>query len=126
MAIDFYDGSILYDFSTNSSKICDIDFYQHKPVINTMGKLWGSSRFMSPEEFEMGAAIDERTNVFNMGATAFVLLGGELDRSFSKWEASEELYAVALYAVDKDRTKRFSSVADFYRAWSEARHLDVV
>ena len=27
----------------------------------------GSSRFMSPEEFELNAIIDERTNVFNMG-----------------------------------------------------------
>jgi len=126
VAIDFYDGSVLYDFSPDSTKICDIDFYQQKPVSNTMGKLWGSSRFMSPEEFEMGAAIDERTNVFNMGATAFVLLGGESDRSLSKWEASEALYAVALHAVDKDRTKRFSSVAEFHQAWREARYLDVV
>jgi serine/threonine protein kinase, bacterial len=43
-----------------------------------MGRLWGSSRFMSPEEFGLGAKIDERTNVFNMGAIAFGLLGGEL------------------------------------------------
>ena len=32
-----------------------------------MGRLWGSSRFMSPEEFELNAIIDSRTNVFNMG-----------------------------------------------------------
>lgn len=42
-----------------------------------MGRLWGSSRFMSPEEIELGAKIDERTNVFNIGAIAFGLLGGE-------------------------------------------------
>ena len=60
-----------------------------------MGRLWGSSRFMSPEEFELNATIDERTNVFNMGAMAFSLLGGEKDRSFIKWEASKELYEVA-------------------------------
>ena len=42
-----------------------------------MGRLWGSSCFMSPEEFELNAIIDERTNVFNMGAMAFSLLGGE-------------------------------------------------
>ena len=114
VAIDFYDGSILYDFSTNTTRICDIDFYTKKPFVNNLRRLWGSSRFMSPEEFEMGAAIDERTNVFNMGATAFVLLGGEADRSLSKWEASEALYEVALRAVDSNRTKRYSSVAEFY------------
>ncbi|WP_284286351.1 serine/threonine protein kinase [Alicyclobacillus fastidiosus] len=126
VAIDFYDGSILYDFSTNSTRICDIDLYAKKPFINNMGRLWGSSRFMSPEEFEMGAVIDEQTNVFNMGATAFVLFGGESDRSLSKWEASEALYEVALRAVDEGRTKRFSSVAEFYHAWREARYRNVI
>lgn len=74
VAIDFYDGSILYDFETKITKICDIDLYQKKPYINTMGRLWGSSRFMSPEEFELDAVIDEKTNVFNMGAIAFCVL----------------------------------------------------
>lgn len=57
-----------------------------------MGRFWGSSRFMSPEEFKLGVVIDEKTNVFNMGAMAFSLLGGELDRSFSKWDAGKPCY----------------------------------
>ena len=120
VAVDFYDGSILYDFGSKSTKICDIDVYQKKPFINTMGRLWGSSRFMSPEEFQMGAVIDERTNVFNMGALAFSLLGGEMDRSLSKWEAGRPLYEVALKANEKDRRKRYSSVSEFYSAWESA------
>ena len=84
VAIDFYDGSILYDFARHITKICDIDVYHTLPCTNTMGRLWGSTRFMSPEEFELGAAIDEVTNVYTMGATAFVLLGGERDRSYRK------------------------------------------
>ncbi len=55
-----------------------------KPYVNKMGRLWGSSRFMSPEEFELNAIIDSRTNVFNMGAIAFAILGGGKDRSFTK------------------------------------------
>jgi serine/threonine-protein kinase len=121
VAIDFYDGSILYDFRNNITKICDIDLYQKKPYINRMGRLWGSSRFMSPEEFELGAKIDERTNVFNMGAIAFGLIGGELDRSFSKWEAGKELFKVAIKAIDKNKDKRYSSVAEFYSAWQNAQ-----
>ena len=120
VAIDFYDGSILYDFTNNITKICDIDFYKEKPYINSMGRLWGSSRFMSPEEFLFGAVIDERTNVFNMGAIAFGLIGGELDRSFLKWEAGKELYMVAKKAVEKDRTNRYSSVEEFFFAWNGA------
>ncbi|WP_419883954.1 serine/threonine protein kinase [Peribacillus sp. B-H-3] len=120
VAIDFYDGSILYDFENNRTKICDIDFYKKKPFINTMGRLWGSSRFMSPEEFEFGAEIDERTNVFNMGAIAFGLLGGELDHSILKWDAGQELYEVALKAVEKDRKDRYSTVEEFFLAWELA------
>jgi serine/threonine-protein kinase len=118
VAVDFYDGSILYDFKNNITKICDIDLYMKKPFINTMGRLWGSSRFMSPEEFKLGAEIDERTNVFNMGAIAFGLLGGELDRSLLKWDAGQELYEVAIKAVEESRSRRFSSVEEFFNAWN--------
>ncbi|TCP28744.1 hypothetical protein EV207_11656 [Scopulibacillus darangshiensis] len=120
VAVDFYDGSILYDFKNNITKICDIDLYQKKPFKNTMGRLWGSSRFMSPEEFELGADIDEVTNVFNMGAMAFALLGGELDCSFSKWDAGKNLYEVAAKAVKTTRHQRYSSVEEFYSAWVAA------
>ncbi|WIY63454.1 serine/threonine protein kinase [Bacillus arachidis] len=122
VAIDFYDGSILYDFKTNKIKICDIDLYKKKPYINTMGRLWGSSRFMSPEEFELGAVIDEKTNVFNMGATAFVLLGGGRNHTFAKWEAGKELYDVVSRAVDKNRNQRYTSVEAFYLEWEFARN----
>ncbi|MCU5408794.1 serine/threonine protein kinase [Bacillus cereus] len=124
VAIDFYDGSILYNFNTNETKICDIDLYSKKPYINKMGRLWGSSRFMSPEEFELNAIIDERTNVFNMGAMAFSLLGGEKDRSFIKWEASKELYEVAYRAVNENRAERYASVTEFYDSWLNAANAE--
>ena len=117
VAVDFYDGSILYDFSRASVKVCDIDCYERRPFRNTMGRLWGSSRFMSPEEFEQGAAIDERTNVFGMGATAFCLLGGERDRSIEKWEAGEALFSVARRAVSPKREDRYATVAELHQAW---------
>ncbi|TFB13031.1 serine/threonine protein kinase [Filobacillus milosensis] len=120
VAVDFYDGSILYNFENDVTKICDIDLYKKKPFMNKMGRLWGSKRFMSPEEFEFGASIDERTNVFNMGAIAFSLLGGELDRSLSKWDASKELYEVALKAVRTERNERYSTVEELYIAWNSA------
>ena len=73
VAIDFYDGSIMYDFEHERTTICDIDFYTKAPYKNQMGRLWGSSRFMSLEESTLGAEIDEVTNVYAMGATAFAL-----------------------------------------------------
>jgi aminoglycoside phosphotransferase (APT) family kinase protein len=117
VAIDFYDGSILYDFQKEKTLICDIDIYSKRPYTNEMGRMWGSSRFMSPEEFEYGAAIDEITNVYLMGAAAFALFGGETDRSINKWRLSEELYNVAMKAVSDDRKKRHQSLAEFKKEW---------
>ena len=91
--------------------------YILKPYVNKMGRLWGSSRFMSPEEFELNAMIDARTNVFNMGAMAFAILGGGKDRSFTKWEASRDLYEIAYRAVNENRMERYVSVETFYEEW---------
>nr|WP_154895856.1 serine/threonine-protein kinase [Paenibacillus xylanexedens] len=124
VAVDFYDGSLIYDFEQNTIKICDIDLYQKGSFTNTMGRMWGSSRFMSPEEFEFGAPIDGVTNVFNMGATAFVLLGGEKDRSYAKWNAGEALYEVVIRAVDPDRGRRYASVKELGEAWKLAVRQD--
>lgn len=121
-AVDFYDGSILYDFKRHAVRVCDIDLYQPKPFYNSMGRLWGSSRFMSPEEFERGAVIDSRTNVFNMGAIAFGLLGGELDRSLERWDAGEVLHHIAMQAVSPDRACRYENVAEYVSVWTEACH----
>ncbi|EFM11110.1 conserved hypothetical protein [Paenibacillus curdlanolyticus YK9] len=121
VAVDFYDGSILYDFANHVTKICDIDFYRKAPAVNDMGEhFWGPQRSKAPEEFHFGATIDSKTNVFTMGAIAFGLLGGEMDRSYSKWEAGERLYEVAVRAVSEDRESRYISVAAFKREWDLA------
>ena len=75
VAIDFYDGSIMYNFVNGKTTICDIDLFRKQPCVNDMGRMWGSSRFQSPEEYQLGAAIDEVTNVYTLGATAFALFG---------------------------------------------------
>ncbi len=121
VAVDLYDGSVLYDFDQHQTKICDIDLYQRRPFANPMGRLWGSSRFMSPEEYQLGAVIDERTNVFNLGAMAFCLLGGDGDRDYGKWEAGEALYQVAARAISPERDRRYASVAEYSREWRRVR-----
>lgn len=123
VAVDFYDGSILYDFTTDETKICDIDFYRAAPSVNDMGEnFWGAARSKAPEEFKIFSPIDARTNVFTMGAIAFGLLGGEMDHSFAKWEANRSLYEVALRAVSQDRGQRYSSVHEFFIAWNSAEN----
>ena len=53
-----------------------------------MGRMWGSSLFQSPEEYEVGAVIDEITNVYAVGATAFALFG-EYNRNRDRWQAAQ-------------------------------------
>lgn len=120
VAIDFYDGSILYDFKTDRMMICDIDFYQKSPVTNTMGRMWGSSRFMSPEEYVLGAQIDELTNVFTLGAITFEYFGDSRSKSRELWEGPAVLYEVVKKAISPERDDRFQSIAQFIRAWEEA------
>ena len=117
IAIDFYDGSILYDFKDAKTVICDIDFYTKAPYKNQMGRLWGSSHFMSPEEFALGAEIDEITNVYNMGATAFCLFA-DSDRSLEKWPLSDQLYDVVKKAVSDDRGQRQQSIRQLINEWN--------
>lgn len=88
IASDWYDGCLLFDFQAERLTVIDLDHYHcthpadadSKPAqstcagfINEMGRLFGSSRFMAPEEFQRGACIDERTTVFNLGRTIEVL-----------------------------------------------------
>ena len=119
VAIDFYDGSLMYDFKNTRTVICDIDFYTKRPFINNMGRLWGSSRFMSPEEFQTGALIDEVSNVYVMGATAFALFS-EYDRSPERWPLGEKAYAVVRQATSDERSKRQQSIQRLIEDWQEA------
>lgn len=72
VAIDFYDGSIMYDFANGKTTIRNID---------------------------------EITNVYILGATAFALFG-EYDRTREKWKLSDRLFEIATKAVSDDRSNR--------------------
>lgn len=140
VAIDFYDGSILYDFERDIVMICDIDLFRKKPVVNEMGEdFWGTNRLKSPEEYLLGAEIDSITNVFTLGALLFHYFGeytdAEMDRMYENhaffpcryeaWELNRPLYEVARKAVCPDRTNRFASIHAFYTAWNEKLSKDL-
>ena len=75
---------------------------------------------MSPEEFQLGAVIDEITNVYGMGATAFALFS-ECDRSLEKWPLGEKLYAVIRRAVSDKRSERQQSIRQLIDEWEAAK-----
>jgi len=121
IAVDFYDGCMIYDFRHQKFHVIDLDLYRDAPFVNEMGRMFGSIRFMAPEEFELGARIDERTNVFTMGRTAAVFLSdGTLDRE--PFRGSDAQYEVVRRACRDKRNERYDSMEAFYRAWGQARH----
>lgn len=117
VAIDFYDGSILYDRQRRKTTVCDIDLFKRQPFVNDMGRLWGSAKFMSPEEFRLGAVIDEVTNVYTAGAMAFALFGA-YERSRDAWQLGEAAFRVAARAVSDDRARRQQSIGELKEAWT--------
>ncbi len=116
VAIDFYDGSIMYDFERGKTTVCDIDLFRKQPCINDMGRMWGSSRFQSPEEYRLGAVIDEITNVYTVGAFAFALFA-DYNRTPDHWQLSKGLFAVAAKAVSENRSDRQQSIRQFREEW---------
>ncbi len=121
VAVDFYDGSIMYDFNTDTTKICDIDFFRKKPTVNDLGGFfWGPRRFKSPEEYILGAPIDSVTNVHAMGILLFGLIGGEYDRSYKTWEGTKEMYQITRKATFGERELRFQSIKEMYEEWDKA------
>lgn len=135
VAVDFYDGSIMYDFSTNRTTICDIDFFQKVPVINDRGTEWfGTKRFKAPEEYIKGSVIDEQTNIFTLGALIFEFFGFFSDEeirqrycnnqfrpcSYSNWQLNSESYQVAIKAVNPNKNERYSTFDEFYKEWKKA------
>ena len=134
VAVDFYDGSIMYDFSTDRTTICDIDFFKKAPVINDKGDEWfGTKRLKAPEEYIEGCAIDEQTNIFTLGALIFDFFGSFSDEeiyqrycnnqfvpcSLSNWQLSEESYRVAAKAVSLNKNERYLTFAEFFYEWKE-------
>lgn len=120
VAVDFHGGNVLIDFERNEALVCDIDLYRRKPAVNDMGRMWGSSHFMAPEEYELNAALDETTTEYNMAALAFAFFGGPENRSKRAWRASEYLWEVAHRAVSESKADRYPSMRAFLDAWREA------
>jgi serine/threonine-protein kinase len=119
VAGDFYDGALMYDFTTSRLTVMDLDSYQLGAYRNNMGRMFGSSRFMAPEEYQLGALIDQRTTLFVMGRTALVLLSdGSLDRT--PFRGTDAQYAVLRRATAPAPSCRYPTYSSFHHAWLAA------
>lgn len=119
VAIDLYDGSVMYHRASGKTTICDIDFFRKSPAVNDMGRMWGSSRFMSPEEYELGAVLDEITNVFTIGQMGFSLFTDSC-REPERWPLTFQGYQVLAKAISPEREKRYGSIQEFDQCWNRA------
>lgn len=135
VAVDFYDGSLIYDFETDKMTVCDIDLFRKQPAVNDMGEeYWGTKRLKAPEEYIMGAAVDEITNVYTLGAMIFDFFGtftsGEISRRYTdnrfmpcpeeRWSLGKEAYFSTLRAVEPDREKRYKTISEFHKSFRSA------
>jgi len=120
VAVDFYDGCILYDFEAHRTWVCDLDEYRRGPFVLAEERLPGSRRFMAPEEFRRGSTIDQRTNVFTLGRTAAVLLS-DGDENSPAWRGTDAMRAIVERAASPRPEDRFPSVAALVEAWDQAK-----
>ena len=120
VSIDFYDGCILYDPMARKTLLCDVDAYHKTPFQNPIGRMWGSARFMAPEEFQKGAPIDEITMVYTMGATVFALFAQEGSQERSCWPLSERSWKFVKKCVSPQREERVANLQSFLRGWEDS------
>jgi serine/threonine-protein kinase len=120
VACDLYDGCLIVDFATASLKVIDLDTYRRGPSVNDMGRMFGDTQFMAPEEFELGAVIDERTTTFTLGRLVWHF-GTRLTEQAKDFCGSPAVAQVVQQACQPSPAERHSSVAAFAEAWVRAR-----
>lgn len=131
VAVDFYDSSIIYDFSNDNVTFCDIDLFRKMPTTNDIGKdYFGTKRLKAPEENELGATIDELTNEFTLGAIVFDMFsrvtnneerynkGVFIPNKFEDFELSKDIYDVLKKSTNYDRKERYDTIKSFYSDFS--------
>ena len=120
VAVDLYDGCLIVDVESGSLKVVDLDSYRPGPSLNDMGRMFGATRFMAPEEFELGAVIDERTTVFTLGRLVWHFATRLTERA-ADFCGSEALAGVVQQACRPAPSDRHPGVAAFGKAWMAAR-----
>jgi serine/threonine-protein kinase len=120
VAVDLYDGCILYDFSAHIVRLVDLDHYRPGPYVLQVDRQIGSSSYMAPEEFRRGATIDERAVVHTLGRMALVYLGcaRKTDAFREDFRGTDGQFGVAMRACAADPADRIQSVRDLHLAWS--------
>lgn len=113
------DQNILVDFEGEQAIFCSVDHFQTMPAINTRGRLPGSPWFLAPEAYVPCAPLDEATNVYQLGMLAHTFFGNRASPSPDQWDATPQLYQVAMKACAADPKARYQQAAEFLTAWRQ-------
>ena len=120
VAVDLYDGCLIVDYATGRLAVVDLDTYRRGPSINDMGRMFGSTRFMAPEELQLGAPIDQRTTVFTLGRLIWHF-GTRLTERRENFCGPAALAEVVQQAIRPSRDERPATVAELANAWRRTR-----
>lgn len=63
---------------TTTGQVKIIDFGQSCPIGHVKGRIQGTPDYIAPEQVEKGAPLDQRTDVFNLGATLYWAVTGRV------------------------------------------------
>ncbi len=116
VAVDFYDGCLLYDFESSTMHLIDLDLYRPGPFVLDADRLPDSRSYMAPEELQRGAVIDERTDVFGLGRMIHHLLDAP-----AGWRGSIEEARIVRRATHLAPERRYGGIGELKRAWLGAR-----
>lgn len=119
IACDLYDGCLMVDLSTDRLTLIDLDTYARGPFVNEMGRMFGSDRFMAPEEHVFGAEIDQRTTVFTLGRLALHFGTGTTDDP-AQYVGGSERAEVLVRATSPEPADRHPDVASLAAAYASA------
>lgn len=117
VACDLYDGCLLVDHDRLT--LVDLDTYHRGPFANTMGRMFGSTTYMAPEEFDLGATINLRTTVFTLGRLIWHF-GTGITEDPADFCGTPEQADVVRRAWTADPNDRWADPAEFARAWRSA------
>ncbi len=120
VACDLYDGCLIVDLGTGSLRVVDLDSYRRGPSVNDMGRMFGATRFMAPEEHRLGAVLDQRTTVFTLGRLVWHF-GTRLTERAESFCGSSVLADVVRQACRTAPSDRQATVAAFAAQWRSAR-----
>jgi tetratricopeptide (TPR) repeat protein len=126
---------------TNEGRTSVLDFGVARPLLagelTEAGQMIGTLAYMSPEQLASDPAqVDTRADVYSLGVLLFELLSGQLPHGGKTVSSAElvraiqeqdpptlkslnrslplDLSAIAEKALEKDRERRYASVADFH------------